>query len=313
MLQVGRRQLTARPDGSADNHNAELTDISVVIPAHDRDHLLARAIESALSQTLRPREIIIADDLGLESTRKLVDSHPEASMVRYLDTSGGPRIGPGMSRNAGASASDGAFIAFLDDDDQWHPRYLAEVRSRFEKGVGIVITWMQKELGGQRYPGGHIEVDVDFRTFRQYWGRGVTGSNTVVARDSFLQSGGYDEELWAMEDWDFFRRVLATGVDYRIVAEELVIQDANGSDHLSSKSLRAAAAAEFFLQKYRHVMTRQDLRRIKGHIHSMKRSRETPRPLRVVHLLAQLRYFEANDWRVSTIGRLRGEKPPLYK
>jgi hypothetical protein len=45
----------------------------------------------------------------------------------------------------------------------------------------------------------------------------------------------------------------------------------------------------------------------------MKRSRETPRPLRVVHLLAQLRYFEANDWRVSTIGRLRGEKPPLYK
>jgi len=45
-------------------------DVTAVIPTYNRDRLVVRAIESALSQEHAPHEIIVIDDGSTDGTRK---------------------------------------------------------------------------------------------------------------------------------------------------------------------------------------------------------------------------------------------------
>ncbi|HEV7266638.1 MAG TPA: glycosyltransferase family 2 protein [Falsiroseomonas sp.] len=89
---------------------------SIIIPTFNRPDLLARAVESARSQTLSPHEIVIVDD-GSEPPARIVDD-PGIRLVRLPANTGGAK-----ARNAGLAAARGRFTAFLDDDDELHPRF----------------------------------------------------------------------------------------------------------------------------------------------------------------------------------------------
>lgn len=85
--------------------------ISVIIPTVGRASLRT-AVESALTQTMRPMEVIVVVDSDSEPDL------PPAAEVRVLRTSG--RVGPGRARQLGIDSAKGEIIALLDDDDRWH-------------------------------------------------------------------------------------------------------------------------------------------------------------------------------------------------
>jgi glycosyltransferase involved in cell wall biosynthesis len=84
--------------------------VSVVIPTVGRPSL-RRAVESALSQTARPKEVIVVLDTDEEPDL------PESHSVSVVRTSGG--AGPSVARQLGFDSSTGDVIALLDDDDLW--------------------------------------------------------------------------------------------------------------------------------------------------------------------------------------------------
>jgi glycosyltransferase involved in cell wall biosynthesis len=90
--------------------------VSVVIPTLRRPQLLLRALDGVLHQTMSELEVIVVIDGP--------DSDTNAALARIID----PRLrvvqnesslGPGASRNVGVKHSRAAWIAFLDDDDEW--------------------------------------------------------------------------------------------------------------------------------------------------------------------------------------------------
>jgi glycosyltransferase involved in cell wall biosynthesis len=93
--------------------------VSVVIPTLGR-HSLVAAVESVLSQTLAPMEILVivsGKDLNL----------PVLEFVRHLPSVriiSNPSLSAASGRNIGIKESVGSFIAFLDDDDLWLPHKL---------------------------------------------------------------------------------------------------------------------------------------------------------------------------------------------
>jgi glycosyltransferase involved in cell wall biosynthesis len=95
-----------------------LPTVSVVIPTCDRPVLLARAIASARAQTAPAGEIIVVDDGTDDGAR----AQPAAG-VRVVRND--RARGPSGARNCGAASARGALLAFLDDDDEWLPSYLA--------------------------------------------------------------------------------------------------------------------------------------------------------------------------------------------
>lgn len=89
--------------------------VSVVIPTYNGRNFIARAIESALQQTISPMEIIVADDGSSDETLKIVRGFKDKVRLFALKHTGMPAAG----RNLGIKKARGEFIAFLDQDDLW--------------------------------------------------------------------------------------------------------------------------------------------------------------------------------------------------
>jgi succinoglycan biosynthesis protein ExoM len=101
--------------------------VSVVTPTFNRPAPLARALESLMAQRgmedLTP-ELIVVDNSPDANARALVEGLAGRSPfpLRYLSE---PRPGVASARNAGAAAARGRWIAFLDDDEEAAPDWLA--------------------------------------------------------------------------------------------------------------------------------------------------------------------------------------------
>lgn len=116
--------------------------VSIIIPTFSRPTNLVRAIDSALNQTYKNIEIIVVDDNGVGTpcqieTEKLLTKYISRNMIKYLrhDVN---RNGS-AARNTGFNASNGQYINFLDDDDEFLPE-------KIEKQVAYLET-LSSEYG----------------------------------------------------------------------------------------------------------------------------------------------------------------------
>lgn len=106
--------------------------VSVVVPTYGRSTLLERALRSVLAQTYSNWELLVVDDnesgssARAETERLLAryEIDPRVHYIRHETNAGGSQ-----ARNTGISAAEGAYVAFLDDDDEWLPTKL-EVQCR---------------------------------------------------------------------------------------------------------------------------------------------------------------------------------------
>lgn len=89
-----------------------MPELSVVIPCYNQAHLLPRAVESCLNQTLRDTEIIVVDDGSPDDVYGALK--PYGSRVRYFRQE---NKGLSGARNTGLGLSSGRFLKFLDSDD----------------------------------------------------------------------------------------------------------------------------------------------------------------------------------------------------
>src|SRR5690348_12724766 len=106
--------------------------ISVIIPTYNHARFLAAAIDSALSQTLKPTEVIVVDDGSTDETSSVLEAFGDK--VRVIRQK---NHGVAGARNRGAEMAAGEYLAFLDADDVWLPRKLEMQVSRFQAEPGL--------------------------------------------------------------------------------------------------------------------------------------------------------------------------------
>ncbi len=90
--------------------------VSVIIPTTRRPGQLRRALDSVFSQTYRDLEAIVVVDGPNPETMAML-AHYAEPRLRVLQND--RALGPGPTRNLGAEAAHGEWLAFLDDDDEW--------------------------------------------------------------------------------------------------------------------------------------------------------------------------------------------------
>lgn len=176
--------------------------VSVVIPTRDRPELLLDALRSVAAQTYSPLEVIVVDD----------GSNPEITLDRAPDLALSliridRDVGPASARNRGIAAATGDLVAFLDDDDVWHPE-------KTERQVAA-LSAAPREIGMSHtafeyWPGGGREVRKVARAeLRRTVLKGpvIVPSTVMIRRSVLAETGGFDSSLRQMEDWDLFIRV----------------------------------------------------------------------------------------------------------
>lgn len=230
--------------------------VSVVVPTYRRSDLLVRAIRSVLGQTLDAVEIIIVDDNGAG------DPHRERTLERLRPFLSDPRIhhlahdqnrGGSAARNTGIHAARAEYVAFLDDDDVWHPEKLAlqlEAFQRFDANVALVCTScvrIEESTGTRRI----VRPRLVEPLMPALLMNNVVGptSTIVCRRDALIAVGGFDETLPAMQDIDLYVRLADR---YRMVAIDRPLVDYHSHDagNIGANPARVAAARRIFAAKH---------------------------------------------------------------
>ncbi|MEP2934952.1 MAG: glycosyltransferase family A protein [Gilvibacter sp.] len=108
--------------------------VSVVIPTYQRPDYLVLTLESVANQTYQKIEIIVIDDGSEGDMNKTICDSFDAVIYKKIENSGGPA----RPRNEGIKMAQGTYIAFVDDDDIWHP-------SKIEKQLAVLQE--QRQFG----------------------------------------------------------------------------------------------------------------------------------------------------------------------
>ena len=173
------------------------TDISVVICSYtfDRWDGLIAAVESALAQTVPPKEVIVVIDHNPELLEQARRELPRATVIPSENL-------PGISgaRNAGLDAATGEILAYLDDDaiasETWLRDILAGYTSQQVLGVmGLIAPMWEAERPGW------FPEEFDWVIGCTYLGmpaggqvRNLFGADSFV-REILAEAGGFSLDL----------------------------------------------------------------------------------------------------------------------
>lgn len=247
-----------------------MIDLSVIIPTCDRPMQLRRALESVAAQTTGLScECIIADD-GSNGKCGEVRSIVASFDAQYCSTGGGK--GGGEARNRGAAVAQGAFLAFLDDDDAWEPGKLSEqvpLMATADTGLSYTGLTIIGTDGSRRYSFRKPRHEHLYRSICRKNFIGTT-SSVMVRREVFEAVGGFDPTLPALQDYDFYIRLLRKYPITWTASPLTIYYSGESRDHVSESLTRFRKATALLLAKYRSDPLLPLLRRSFSHITLLK-------------------------------------------
>jgi glycosyltransferase involved in cell wall biosynthesis len=205
--------------------------ISVVIPAYNRVHTLARAIDSVLAQSCRADEIIVVDDGSTDATSEVAKMYDEVSLLRQKN------MGVSSARNNGVMMAANEWIAFLDSDDMWHPEKLKEQVLYHKKNKGYKASytdevWIRDDKEVPIPKKFQKPEKATFETCLSYCN--IAPSSLLMQKKLFDALGGFDESLEVCEDYDFWLRILQKE-PIALVDQKLVTKYSGADNQLSMK------------------------------------------------------------------------------
>ena len=216
--------------------------VSVVIPLYQTERYIREAVQSVLAQTFDDFELLVIDDGSSDRGPAIVRNFAD-TRIRLVTQQNRGLAG---ARNTGIRESIGAYIAFLDADDRWHPEKLARHVALLDARPDVGLTYCGsrliddegKSLGLVQWPQRTNTRAEDVLT-RNPVGN---GSAPVVRRATFEQIAfvdasldricWFDESYRQSEDIECWTRIVATTVwqlalvpfaltDYRVTSTGL--------------------------------------------------------------------------------------------
>lgn len=100
--------------------DTKMKTVDVIIPLYNGARWIRETLDSALGQSHKPNKIIVVDDGSTDDSKEIVSSYRRADVVLLQNS----KKGPSHARNLAVERSDSEFVAFLDQDDLWHPDHL---------------------------------------------------------------------------------------------------------------------------------------------------------------------------------------------
>src|SRR5262245_29668690 len=129
--------------------------VSVIIPAYNVAPYIAEALESLFAQTLLDFEAIVINDGSTDGTDAALQPYRDRIICIKQKNSGVM-----MARNAGIRAAQGRYIALLDGDDLWAPRFLETLVGALEANPELSVAFPNAIFLGSPNFAGRLHQEV---------------------------------------------------------------------------------------------------------------------------------------------------------
>lgn len=197
--------------------------VSVIVPTYNGSRFILETIDSILSQTRPPEEILLIDDGSSDNTQDVVANfHPKVRYHRILNA------GVCHARNVGVAFARSPYIAFSDHDDLWRPDKLEKQMSLHDRFPDMNYSFTNFAIVSDGSWSSDSKFDDAPKDFFEDFTR-VDGacsisqsslydrilqfqpifpSTVLMKKDFFEQVGGFDESLGRnpSEDLEFTLR-----------------------------------------------------------------------------------------------------------
>ncbi len=190
--------------------------ISIVLPIYNRAATLPRCLASIQAQTWTDWELIGVDDASHDDSADVFQAviDPRFRLLRHE-----ANRGPSAARNTALAAARGAYVAFIDSDDEWLPEKLARQLPLLQSGVadGCGCEYWRMEGSDATHhrlpePGSWAE-ELLLRCE-------LTGSTLLARRECVAATGPMNEGLRLYEDWEWMLRFVER-FRFRVLHEPL--------------------------------------------------------------------------------------------
>lgn len=230
--------------------------VGIVVRTRQRPEFLRRALADIAAQTFSDFRVVVVNDGGDAGVVDDVVAASELSAVtvRHLVSGEGGRC---IAANLGVRDSDAEYVVLHDDDDRWHPEFLARTVAWLDENPAdaavaapteIVYEEMRAgawtEVGRAPFWAGMQRISlIEMLSVNR-----AVPISVLYRRRIHDDVGWYDESLDAVEDWDFYLRILRAERIGFIPGEPLAYwtqrPEATGLDANSMFALTAEHAAD---------------------------------------------------------------------
>ncbi len=277
---------------------------SVVIPAYNYGHLLARAVRSACTQPGDDYEVLVINDGSTDDTAEvLAELQKDFPHLRVIHQD---NAGASAARNRGVREASGRLVLFLDADDELLDNALADFRQMDEAtGQPDVLIGRTQSIfpsgEARSAPVPEVTDDVEQR-FLDYLYKKIRLSNgAVMMSKAMLMRFPFNESLRQTEDIPVFAHCLVNGRCVVVPSEVVRIYK-----HDDSRRHGADAALSVGMKLVDEVFNAE---RLPAALLKHRRSYQARRGVSLFRLLYRSRRFaEArgffrdalkSDWRVA--------------
>lgn len=229
--------------------------VSIILPTYNRAHLLSAAIDSVLAQTYQNWELIIWNDGSSDDTENVLRALSDPRIHYFTEEN----HGKSYALNRSLEESQGNFIAFLDDDDQWLPKKLeiqVEVMSEFPdidltfaNFNNVDVEAKTQDVAFEQTAEGLAQlktqrINEDWCLVSQGFLEGITREN-FIAFDSVMLTknaidlvGHFNEDLMTGMDFEYWWRFGLAGMQ-AAYTEEILMNRNKYPGSLSGRSVGA--------------------------------------------------------------------------
>lgn len=224
-----------------------IKEVSVVIPAYNREKTIRRCVDSVLAQTYPVHEIIVIDDGSQDHTVSILEEEYKDSVIVIKQSHKGAQA----ARNAGIIAANSEYIAFLDSDDEWLDKKIElQIKALEEKPDAVVCGNGYVEQNGVRKifkmqgHNGNVyrsALDDSFALFQAI----------ISKKENFVKIGLLDESVPSFQEWDT-SIMLSRICEFIFVEHPLFIYHMHDGETISKNKKKDIDGQEYIFNKYKH-------------------------------------------------------------
>jgi glycosyltransferase involved in cell wall biosynthesis len=222
--------------------------LSIIIPAFNEARLIEQCLSSvtdSITANAKPgftSEVIVVDNNSTDNTAELARRSGARVVFEPINQIG-------LARNAGAAQATGDWLLFLDADSLLSPELLSDILGMIESGryVGCGSTLRMNGLPWW------ATMTLQVWTAVSVLCRWAAGALVVCRRDAFQEVGGFDQELYALDEIRLSKQLKRWGrrhgLHFTILTKHPLETSSRKVSLYSSREIAAQTFRIFFLPK----------------------------------------------------------------
>jgi len=171
--------------------------VSVVLPTYDRPALVRKAVASVGAQTYPNVELLVVDDCSPTPVEQALEKLSLGPSITVRVLRHGENRGGNAARNTGIRVAAGEYVAFLDDDDRWHPEKLdRQVRAFRESSPAVGAVCVGQRFVDDRGETTQLRMPSASGDVTEAVLRGATLGpfSTLMVRADVIEAVGFPDE-----------------------------------------------------------------------------------------------------------------------